>query len=122
MNVCGLIRPSFHLCPNSQNGQNKCFWALPAFSPIVSEQPKWAKRRFWGHIQAFPLAPMSRDMAQTSRDVSLMSRDMSHLSADMSQMSQMTIAFDKCPPLLGRNQWLPMLSTGTKSEMAHVWA
>ena len=32
------------------------------------------------------------------------------------------IAFNKCPPLLGRNQWLPMLSTGTKSEMAHMWA
>ena len=34
----------------------------------------------------------------------------------------LTIAFDKCPPLLGRNQWLPMLSTGTKSEIAHIWA
>ena len=34
----------------------------------------------------------------------------------------LTIAFNKCPPLLGRNQWLPMLSTGTKPEMAHIWA
>ena len=37
---------------------------------------------------------------------------------------RLTIRFKKCPPLLllGRNQWLPMLSTGTKSEMAHMWA
>ena len=34
----------------------------------------------------------------------------------------LTIAFNKCPPLLRRNQWLPMLSTGKKSEMAHMWA
>ena len=36
----------------------------------------------------------------------------------------LTIAFNKCSPLLllGRNPWLPMLSTGTKSEMAHMWA
>ena len=34
----------------------------------------------------------------------------------------LTIAFNKCPPLLGRNQWLPMLSMGTKSEMAQMWA
>ena len=33
-----------------------------------------------------------------------------------------TIAFHKCPPLLGRNQWIPMLSTATKSDMAHMRA
>ena len=32
------------------------------------------------------------------------------------------IAFNTCPTLLVRNQWLPMLSTGTKSEMAHMRA
>ena len=34
----------------------------------------------------------------------------------------LTIAFNKCPPLLGGNQWLPMLSAGTKPERAHIWA
>ena len=32
-----------------------------------------------------------------------------------------TIGLNKCHPLLRRNQWLPMLSTGTKSEMANMW-
>ena len=32
------------------------------------------------------------------------------------------IASNKCSRLLVRNQWLPMFSTGTKSEMAHMWA
>ena len=65
-NVFGHIRAWAQFSPNSQNAENKCFWAHSGLGPIQSEQPECGKGMFWGTFGLGPNSVRTARMRKTN--------------------------------------------------------
>ena len=65
-NVFGHLRAWAQFSPNSQNAENKRFWAHSGLGPIHSEQRECGKRMFWGTFGLGPNSVRTTAMRKTN--------------------------------------------------------